>query len=90
MIYIPMAEGGFPAVGGVNYPSVPCDTSRPRRDTLPHRAEGAGFEPAIPYGMPPFQGGALDRYATLPLCGVILGNPSLADKFNNFLNASPL
>ncbi len=29
-------------------------------------AEGEGFEPSIPFGMPPFQDGALSRYATPP------------------------
>src|SRR3989338_6090560 len=30
-------------------------------------AEREGFEPSIPCGMPPFQGGALGRYATSPI-----------------------
>src|SRR3989344_6558093 len=29
-------------------------------------AEAVRFELTIPFGMPPFQGGALDRYATPP------------------------
>src|SRR3989338_9335850 len=32
------------------------------------RAEAERFELSMPCGMPPFQGGALDHYATPPLC----------------------
>ena len=30
-------------------------------------AEREGFEPSIPCGIPPFQGGALGHYATSPV-----------------------
>ena len=33
-------------------------------------AEAVRFELTIPFGMPPFQGGALDRYATPPASGL--------------------
>ncbi len=49
---------------------------------LRHYAEREGFEPSIPCGIPPFQGGALGHYATSPFSffGLIL--PKTKHKVN--------
>ena len=53
------------------------------RYSLPHKAEAARFELAIPFGMPPFQGGGINHYPTPPLCE---GIPIYKQSLHSYIN----
>ena len=62
----PVSRPAYRQAGPFPFEYPPRSYKYPCIEGYLYDAEGEGFEPSIPCGMPPFQDGALGHYATLP------------------------